>query len=45
MAGMGKTMIKEKKSMGIVEAHNKHVKIYELKVTAKTGRNIPGFST
>jgi hypothetical protein len=41
MAGLGKT--KEKKSMGIIEAHNKHVKLYKLKVTAKTGRIIPGF--
>jgi hypothetical protein len=43
MAGLGKTMIKEKKSTGIIEAHNKHVKMYKLKVTAKTERIIPGF--
>lgn len=43
MAELGKTMIKEKKSTGIIEEHNRHVKMHKLKVTAKTGRIIPGF--
>jgi hypothetical protein len=43
MAGLGKPMIKEKKSTGIIKVHNKHVKIYKLKVTTKTGRIIPRF--
>jgi hypothetical protein len=43
IARLGKTTIKEKKNMGIIEAHNKLVKMYKLKVTAKTGRIIPGF--